>query len=445
MWIFRSFPQENEKNNRATLISVKLISVALGSVPVLKQSGTEKNSVSRFFARLRKKDAPGVFDGREAQIEELTVLFLRELVLFPQTMVPIFITYKSGIAALEEALRRDLRLFAVCIRRRTSAGLDEPWPAGTVMRIVQHLKLPDNTFRVVLQGEYRGILKTLQPQEGFSLARIVPITAEGFADPPDSEDSALLRSVRHSFIRYAELSKKINTDAISAVERAENPERLANLICNAVILKPEKKVELLAISGARDRLLAVLESLELENEIFGIQKNISGKIKNRMAKNHREYILQEQLREINRELGNDKTEDEFVDLETSIAAKNPPPEVTAKAAKEIARLRKLQPLSPEAGVLRGYLEWIRDLPWSECSSDTGTDAGDLDSAERILNADHFNMRKAKDRILEFIAVRQLSQARLPKPRARLTTARSRGRFSALWGRPAPVRPAWANQ
>jgi ATP-dependent Lon protease len=126
-----------------------------------------------------------------------------------------------------------------------------------------------------------------------------------------------------------------------------------------------------------------------------------------MEKNHREYILHEQLREINKELGKDKTEDEFGEIEKNITEKNPPEEVMAKARKEIARLRKLQPFSPEAGVLRGYLEWIADLPWSEYSSDSG----DLAEAEKILNEDHFDMRKAKDRILEFIAVRQLVAGR----------------------------------
>jgi ATP-dependent Lon protease len=350
-------------------------------------------------------------------MEEFAMLPLRELVLFPQTTVPIFITNKSGIAALKEALQRDMRLFAVCLRRRTSTGLDEPWPVGTVMRIVQHLQLPDNTFRLVLQGEYRCIIKNLKPHGDFYMTQVIPIPAKDFADPPAPEDSALLRSVRQSFIQYAELSKKINTDVISAVERTENPERLANLICNAMVLKPEKKIELLTIIGARERLRNLLETLELENEIFGIQKNISGKVKSRLEKTQREYILHEQLKEINRELGNDKTEDEFADLEKSIAAKNLPHEVTVKAAKEISRLRKLQPLSPEAAVLRSYLEWVSDLPWSECSADTGTDSGDLDNAEHILNEDHFNMRKAKDRILEFIAVRQLLAGSLPPLKA----------------------------
>ncbi|MCL2270494.1 MAG: AAA family ATPase, partial [Treponema sp.] len=268
---------------------------------------------------------------------------------------------------------------------------------------MQHLKLPDNTFRVVLQGEYRGKILELDERDGYTLARVQPINAGFFNDPPLPDDIALIRTVQRSFTQYAELSKKIGSETQLAVERTENPERLANLICNSMNLKPEKKIELLAISGIRERLEALLETLERENEIFGIQKNISGKVKSRMEKNQREYYLHEQLKEINKELGKDKTEDEFAELEKHISQKGPPAEVMAKASKEITRLRKLQPLSPEAGVLRGYLEWIADLPWSNFS----TDSGDLGEAERILDEDHFGMKKAKDRIIEFIAVRQL--------------------------------------
>ncbi|MDR2953177.1 MAG: endopeptidase La, partial [Treponema sp.] len=304
----------------------------------------------------------------------------------------------------EEALTRDNRLFAACLKKHEiSLAADIPWETGTVVRIIQHMKLPDGTYRVVFQGEYRGTIVSINPQNNYSMVRAEPLKTIGLSEPLSSEDSALMRSIQKSFAQYAEYSKKIGTDTLSAVERTENPERLANLVCNSTHLKSEKKIELLGYADTRERLLAILETLEMENEIYGIQKNISGKIRSRMNKRHREYILHEQLREINKELGKDKIEDEFVLLEKQIADKSPPPEVTEKAGKEIARLRKLQPLSPEAGVLRGYLEWIADLPWSGCSADSGS----LAEAEKILNEDHFGMRKPKDRILEFIAVRQL--------------------------------------
>jgi ATP-dependent Lon protease len=236
------------------------------------------------------------------------------------------------------------------------------------------------------------------------MVRVETIKTGDAMDPRNPEDAALIRVVQKSFVQYAELSKKISTDTLTAVEKTESAERIANLICNSVVIKAEKKAVLLAIPDIHRRFEAILEVLEMENEIFGIQKSISGKVKSRMDRSQREYILNEQLREINKELGKDTAGDEFADLEKAIEEKQPGEEVLLKARKELARIRKLQPFSPEAGVLRGYLEWIADLPWIEYSPDSG----DLAAAERILNEDHFNMRKAKDRIIEFIAVRQLS-------------------------------------
>jgi ATP-dependent Lon protease len=355
------------------------------------------------------------FGSSKTKIEEHPLLPLRELVIFPQTIISVFITYKSGIAAVEEALRRDLRLFAVCLKSAESPASnhksEETWDAGTVVRIVQNLRLPDNTFRVVLQGEYRALLASLHPKNGFTMASVDPLKAEN-PDPlarekneaAVQETTGLMRAVQKSFAQYAEFTKKIGTEVLSVVEKTENPEKLVNIIANAMSIKAERKIGLIRIADPASRLEKLLETLELENEIYGIQKNISGKVKSRMDKNQRDYILHEQLKEINRELGKDTTEDEFADLERSIEERRPGEEVLAKARKEIARLRKLQAFSPEAGVLRGYLEWINDLPWSEYSAD----ASDLSEAEKILNEDHYEMKKAKERIIEFIAVRQLN-------------------------------------
>ena len=368
------------------------------------------------------------FGASKTKGEEYPLLPLRELVIFPQTMMSVYITYKSGINAIEEALRGNLRLFAVCQKNIETpelrfAGLksgnhsiEETWDAGTVVRIVQNLRLPDNTFRVVLQGEYRAVLQSTRFKNDALSAKVEPIKAENpdflpggnsQAETAVQEISALMRAVQKSFAQYAEFSKKIGPEIISLVEKTENAEKLVNIIANAVAIKAERKIDLVRIANPISRLEKLLETLELENEIFGIQKNISGKVKSRMDKNQREYILHEQLKEINKELGKDAAEDEFAEMERSIGEKHPSEEVLAKARKEIARLRKLQPFSPEAGVLRGYLEWINDLPWSEYSADTVN----LGEAEKILNEDHYEMKKAKERIIEFIAVRQLTSSK----------------------------------
>jgi ATP-dependent Lon protease len=366
----------------------------------------QKNPISGIISRLSGLKI------KQGEEKEFPLLPLRDLVIFPQTMMPVFITYKSGIRSLEAAMTRGNRLFAA-LQKNAETG--ETWNAGTVVRLVQYLKLPDHTYRAVLQGEYRAALVSSRIDDSAIIVTVEPIKAparisgESGGGSPGSlnpETTALMRAVQKSFIQYAELSKKISVEIQMTVEKTENAERLANIIGNAMLIKADKKAYLLGISDPGDRLEAVLEALELENEIFGIQKSISGKVKTRMDKNHREYILQEQLKEINKELGQENTEDEFAELERNIESKKPGEEVLLKARKEIARIRKLQPFSPEAGVIRGYLEWIADLPWSDYSADTG----DLGEAEKILNEDHFNMRKAKERIIEFIAVRQLSAA-----------------------------------
>ncbi|MDR2792290.1 MAG: endopeptidase La, partial [Treponema sp.] len=348
--------------------------------------------------------------------EAFPLLPMRELVLFPDTVLPIFITYKAGIRAIDEALKRERRLFASCIRNEETG---ETYHAGTVVRIVQYLKLPDNSYRAVLQGEYRALIDASIRQQDVVLVKVSPL-GTGYGEggirgsaPSDTAGvdetgravsiKALMRSVQESFNRYAEFTKKINTETLLAVEKSDHAEQMANIICNSVSLKPEKKAVLLSIADMRERLETLFETLEIENEIFGIQKNISGNIRNRMEKNHREYILREQLREINKELGKDAAIDEFADLEHAIESRNPGEEVLAKARKELSRLRKLQPLSPESGVIRTYLEWLADIPWTEVSDD----AGELVHAEKILNEDHYAMKKAKERIIEFIAVHKL--------------------------------------
>jgi ATP-dependent Lon protease len=382
-----------------------------------KSSNEKKNGVSAgifggLFSRKQAKDSLFLdYLGTEELVtEDFPLLPLRDLVLFPQTVVPIFITYKPGIAALEDALKRDNRLFAACLKKNElRLSSDEPYAIGTVVRIISHLKLPDSTFRVVFQCEYCGNIISTNSNSNPVRVKVEPLKTIDLSDPLSAEDLGLMRSVQKSFSQYAEYSGKISPDTLSAVEKSEDPRRLANLVCNAIYVKSEKKIELLSFMDTKERYLAILEILEKENEIYGIQKNISGKVRKKMDKRHREYILNEQLREINKELGKDKIEDEFALLEKRITEKNPPKEVLERAEKEIKRLRKLQSLSPEAGVLRGYLEWIADLPWSNYSADADSlDANSLDEAEKILDADHFGMRKAKDRIIEFIAVRQLT-------------------------------------
>ncbi|MDR0600527.1 MAG: endopeptidase La [Treponema sp.] len=371
-------------------------------------------------------------------LEEFPLFPLRELVIFPQTIVTLYITYKAGIEAVETALRLGTRLFAVPLRMTppprggelpaagTVSGLGETYGLGCVVRVARHLRLPDGGCQVVFHGEYRGKIIALERHNGRTMVEIRPLGAapretDGGPEPSPPERLALIRSVQKAFTRYAEFSRKVGAETLSIMEKTEDPERLCNLIGNALAVKTEKKVALLDHDGGDQRLETLLETLEMENEILGIQKNISGKVKSRMEKNHREFILHEQLKEINKELGKGESEDEFAELEKAIVARNPGEEALHKARKELARLKKLQPLSPEAGVLRGYLEWMADLPWGEtglegAAADPDREAETLRGvpalarAKTILEEDHYGMEKAKERILEFIAVRELAES-----------------------------------
>jgi ATP-dependent Lon protease len=348
-------------------------------------------AMSKFLSALK---------GSKNPLEEFPLLPLRGVVLFPNTIAPIFITFKDGIKSVDEAIKRDYYVFVASKKGSGEGGgyYDE----GCVAKIVQPLKLPDGTYRIMLQGEYRAKIAQFIEKKEAAFVQINPIKVSHVTDEP--ELLALMRTVQRSFAVYAELSKKVNTETITAVENADTAERLGNLVSNAISIKPEAKIPLLGIEDTKERLLTIFEMLEKENEIFGIQKKISGKVKSKMDRNQREFILNEQLREINKELGKDNSEDEFAEIEKNIEEKNPPEEILVKTRKEINRLKKLQAFSPEAGVLRSYLEWVQDIPWSEETKDSG----DLSEAEKILDRDHFNMKKAKERILEFIAVRQLT-------------------------------------
>ena len=380
-----------------------------------------KFDISGFKNIIKTKKSKDVKSQISSEKEEFPLLPLRELVIFPQTLMSVFITYKSGIAAVEEALKRDMRLFAACQKSRenpmeassSNENREETWEAGTVVRIIQNLKLPDNTYRVVLQGEYRALLSDNVQNKESKLVYVKPIKAsstDNNSEDRAQEISALMRAVQKSFAQYAENSKKISTEIISAAEKTESPERMVNIISNSLAIKADRKVELVKIADTNERLFKLLEIIETENEIFGIQKNITGKVRSRMDKNQRDFILNEQLREINKELGKSAQDDEFTELEKSIVERKPGEEILAKAKKEISRLRKLQAFSPEAGVLRTYLDWIVDLPWSEYT----VDSNDLNNAQNILDEDHYEMKKAKERIIEYIAVKQLSIQELPE-------------------------------
>ncbi len=341
---------------------------------------------------------------RKTAKQELPLVPLRELVVFPHMVVPFFVGRPGSLHAVEEAMSSDRLVFLSCQMN----GTDDPsegdiYKAGTVARILQMLKLPDGKVRVLAEGKQRGIIQKFAKRGDHFR---VEFNTSGEDEAVAPQTTALMSSVHEAFKRYTKYQKKMSPEAVAAIEKAESPEKLVDLICANMPLKIPKKVELLGIEDGADRLEALILTIDAERELLALQNRINSKVRHRMEKSQKDYFLNEQLKEINRELGRDEGDATgATELERRLKEKRLPTEVLEKGAKECKRLSKLQPMSPEAGVLRTYLEWITDLPWGEYSKDNK----DIELAAKILDEDHYDMKKPKERVLDFIAVRQLKE------------------------------------
>ena len=313
-------------------------------------------------------------------VNELPLLYVRDAVVFPNALLPVLAATKFCIAATDEAFRSDRLLFVSLLRTMPADGVNDisVHEIGTIAHIVQAVRLNDGSTRLLLEGRRRARLKRTvfrkeylgavvedldeELEEGSSGSRILGNVNDGSSgarsDDSVNETAALVQMVRKDFITYAELVKKIPAETVYLVQRAEDPGRLCNLVANAMNVKVERKQELLSIVPSIDRLEASAGALAQEIELLSLQKKISQKVRVRMEKSQKDYFLQEQLKEINRELGKDSEENELEELGKRIEARQPPAEVLEKAKKELGRLGKLQPMSPESGVLRTYCEWI---------------------------------------------------------------------------------------
>lgn len=337
--------------------------------------------------------------------KELPLVPLRELVVFPYMVTPFFAGRQATIKAIERALETDRKVFLVCQKTNSeSPAEDDLYPVGTSAKILQMLKLPDGTLRVLVEGLERGTINKIISRK--DATRII-FTSIGEDRNVDSNIAALMAAARKSFKKYAGFQKKVSQDVLDAIEKAEYPDKLVDLIAANINVEVQKKIEILGVKEVSDRLETLTVIIESENNVLELQNRIQLKVQKKLEQNQKEYFLNEQIRQINKELGNDNNDPSGAkELEKRINEAHPPKEVLAKAESELKRLSRLQPMSPESGVLRTYLEWIADLPWSKKS----TDNRDIELAAKILDEDHYNMKKAKERILDFIAVRQLKES-----------------------------------
>ncbi|HDQ13520.1 MAG TPA: endopeptidase La [Sediminispirochaeta sp.] len=336
--------------------------------------------------------------------KELPLVPLRELVVFPRMVVPFFAGNPESIKAVEESMAGDRLIFLVGQKNdKDKPGPEDLYEAGSIAKVLQMLKLPDGSIRVLAEGRQRGVLKKFSEKNGLRRALVQTIESAG---QEEQELQPFISSLKASFKRYTQLYKKVPKETLESVSRTTNPDKLVDLIGGNSNIAPEKKVELLEIQNIKERIETLSVYLEAESEVINIQNRINSRVKKKLEQNQKEYYLNEQIRQINKELGREDDDGSGAkELVENIKAKQPPQEVLDKVEKEANRLSKLQPMSPESGVLRTYLEWIQDLPWSKRSEDNR----DITKAEQILDEDHYDMKKPKERVLDFLAVRQLKE------------------------------------
>lgn len=331
------------------------------------------------------------------------LLPLRDIVIFPHMVTPLFVGRPRSIHALEGAMEKDKLVF---LTTQKDPKVDDPeaddlYDVGTLGQVIQMLKLPDGTVKVLVEGKSRGRIDSFVPGEESIFVEIEALNDRESASP---ESEALIRSVSDTFETYVNLSKKVPQEVVASVGGIADAGRLADTIIAQLNVRIADKQEILALIDSRQRLENLLALMEREVEILQIEKKIRGRVKSQMERSQKEYYLNEQMRAIQKELGEkDEFKQEIRELEEKIGKKKMSKEATEKAMGELRKLKMMSPMSAEATVVRNYIDWLVSLPWKK-----GTrDHLDIDLAESILEADHYGLEKVKERILEYLAVQAL--------------------------------------
>ncbi len=346
-----------------------------------------------------------IFTGLEnLKKKELPFVPLKGVVIFPHMIFPFFTDKKESISAIDKAMKQDRTLLAACQKNPVNNPAESDlYHTGTICRILQTLKLPDGSLRILIQGKLRAKITSFSYRKSYSSVFFRIIKDDKKITKPIS---TLMKTVILSFKNYIKFHKRITPEAIDAIEKAGYPDKLIDLIAAQMVLKIPAKIKILEEEKTAERLENFAVLLESENEVFNIQQQIQSRVRRRIQKKQKEHFLNEQLKEINKELGNSIEDSTGIgELETRLETKKLPEMVKNRVSRELKRLKKLQAFSPESGIIRTYLEWIADLPWEKQSMENIN----IKKAAKILDNDHYNMKKAKERILDFIAVRQLQK------------------------------------
>jgi ATP-dependent Lon protease len=342
-----------------------------------------------------------MFNREKNDVKRVPMMPVRDMVIFPQMMTPFIVGREASVRALEEALAGDKKIF---LATQHDASVDDPKPTeiyqvGTLANIVQSVKLPDGNIRVLVEGMERARVVQITTEEGFFRAHLKLSVIK--VEPSPQLDSALQR-VTTLFDQYAKLSQSLNYDTMVAAIRTDDANKLADTVAANLNLPVEDKQELLELFEPLDRLIRVGDVLEVEIEKLNVDRTIHSRVKKQMERAQREYYLNEKLKAINKELGRGE-KNEVEELKAKIEAAGMPKDALEKAMTELKRLEMMPPMSAESTVSRNYLDWLIAVPWKKRTKEIR----DIVRAEEILAEDHYGLEKIKERILEYLAVRQL--------------------------------------
>ncbi len=341
----------------------------------------------------------------EQKYAQFPLLPLRDVVIFPGMIIPLFVGRPKSVGALEAAMNGDKQLILVAQKK---VDIDDPAPrdlyrVGTLVHVLQMLKLPDMSIKVLVEGASRYKLKHISTSGEFCLVQAEEVKER---EEKGTHIEALVRHVRGQFESFVKLNRKVPQETLLSIVNIEDPGQLADAISAHISTKIQERQRLLSTLDHSKRLLLLSQYLQSEIEILELENKIKGEVRKQMERSQREYYLNEQMKAIQRELGREGDANEEVSkYRQRIRKAKMSKEAERKASEELRRLEAMPPMSPEAAVVRNYLDWLCDLPWSKVTRDRL----DLDVAEQILNEDHYGLEKPKERILEFLAVRQLKK------------------------------------
>ncbi len=333
----------------------------------------------------------------------IPVLPLRDVVVYPHMVIPLFVGREKSIFALEAAMADNKKILLLA---QKNAEVDDPgqedlYQIGTLSTILQMLKLPDGTIKVLVEGGDRVTVDSFLETNEYYSAAIKLLEKSSLVD--DREAEVLLRSVLNLFDQYVKLNKKVPPEILTSLSGIDDPSRLADTIAAHMSLKLDEKQEILEIQDPRERIEHIMSKIEGEIDLMQIEKRIRGRVKQQMEKSQREYYLNEQMKAIQKELGDmDDAPNEVEDLQNKIEASGMPKEAREKADSELNKLKMMSPMSAEATVVRNYIDWLVSVPWKKKSKIRR----DLAQAEKVLEEDHYGLEKVKERILEYLAVQQ---------------------------------------